>query len=773
MTQGFFQFNNFIINEITEFATSSYDLLFVSGPKGSGKSEAIDKVIPMLEDNNLAFWHFCFENSVIDDFLLNFYDALRDFSLSQKIALKKFASNNFKEKVSHYFKIINNNCIIAVENYEKVEDSREITDFLSHLAGYEKVKLIIVSRNSDKNPFESKNLRIKNLKIQEENKENFKNIIKTYCEEDDEEFCENFYEITRGLELYLKMSIKYCLTTGVKLKDLAADFERRNQLINTDWEEFMVSKFVSLTPNIHQGLFRMLCSLSHPVGTFFIKEYKLGNVDYISYLVKNFLLSRFKDEVYVKDYFREYITSSFSVREKYSYYKTLIKIYENELTKSPKDRLLRLSRESIRKELDKFYASVPALKIKNKDKNELSYLGINLQNWQDESQLQKSKLSEKLTKIKEKKQLLLKETADEKHPKNEEQNNKELSKEKNSRYIVSLINKSRELTSQYSYKSALEELEKAIKADYDNEFKIELYTLCAKNHEYLIEYDAARDYYTQALDLALKTKDSRKCELEFLIAMTYKNLFKIDIAKESFTKIANNESNPPNYRAKAYLELGEIEGASSDKNKAISDYEKALSYTLGKNNELSAKCYYKLAVLYDENQDTENAVKYYKKNYTISSQKTENKYYSASLTNLGLIYTEHQEYDKASEFLKMALQYDSENYDLENMYFSQKELTKIYLKTNNNISNLYYKEAINTARKLCDKFKEALVYFETGEFYYDKGDDERALEQFFSAKKVLEGTSNNENIQRINSRIKDIKIRLDNLTFDKIAKKYD
>ena len=100
MTQGFFQFNNSIINEIINFAKSSFDLLLMHGPKGSSKSETIEKTIPQLQENNLVFQHFCFENTVIDDFLLNFYDALRNFSLSQKISLKKYPSDNFKEKVS-------------------------------------------------------------------------------------------------------------------------------------------------------------------------------------------------------------------------------------------------------------------------------------------------------------------------------------------------------------------------------------------------------------------------------------------------------------------------------------------------------------------------------------------------------------------------------------------------------------------------------------------------------------------------------------------------
>ena len=119
MTQGFFQFNSSIINEILNFVISTFDLLYMDGPKGSAKSETIGKIIPQLEDENLVFQQFCFENSVIDDFLLNFYDALRNFSLAQKISLKKFTEGDFKEKVSHYFKTINANCVIIVEALSK------------------------------------------------------------------------------------------------------------------------------------------------------------------------------------------------------------------------------------------------------------------------------------------------------------------------------------------------------------------------------------------------------------------------------------------------------------------------------------------------------------------------------------------------------------------------------------------------------------------------------------------------------------------------------
>ena len=770
MTQGFFQFNNSIINEIINFATSSFDLLYMSGPKGSAKSETIEKLAKELSKDYLIFQHFCFENTVIDDFLLNFYDALRDFSLAQKISLKKFMTDNFKEKVSHYFRTINSNCIIAVENFEKVNENVEIIDFLSHLASYENVKIIIVARNNNKNLFRFKPIKVKTLEINPISKEEFKSKLTVLGDVLDEELKEKYYNITDGLELYLKMGIKYCATTGFSIKDLILEFERKNQSQNIDFEEFMVSKFVSLTPLAYQGLFKILATLSHPVSIDFLKEYRLGNTSYIDYLSKNFLVSHFRDEMYVKDYFKQYIVKTFSIQEKITSYKNLIAIYENELTKSPKDRLLRLSRESIRKEIDSFKMLVPQI---NSESKPFSYLGISQNSWVNEKEKQKLKLSEKLNKIKERRNLLSKENNIFSKTTNIQKRTEELKKEQDHNFIINLINSSRDYTKNYQYKEAINELLRAEETDYDNEFKIEIYSLIAKNYEALNDFNVAQKYYSDALEYAIETRDSRKCELQFKIAMTNVRLFKTELAKTQFMKIATNENNSTSYRANAFIEYGEIEEADSKIDNAIRSYNNALKLVLGKNKSIVSRAYFKLGLIYDENQDWDNAIKYYQKNYTTSSEKSENKYYSISLTNLALIYIEESRYREAAEFLKLALQYDSENNDLNNMYFSQKELAKLYSRIDEHSAIGYYKQALDSATKLNDNFKIALIYFEAGEYYYDKEDDKKALTNFLNAKKALKANPKSENVARINSRIEDIKMRLDKMTFDLIMEKYD
>ena len=768
MTQGFFQFNNFIINEINNFATSSYDLLFYSGKQGSNKSETIEKAIKEFEKSNLIFRQFCFQNTVIDDFLLNFYDALRNFSLAEKISLKKFVTDDFKAKVCHYFKTIQQNCIIVVENFENVDENIEIIDFLSYLAVFKNVKIIIVTRNGDKNLFRFKKLKINNLTTQPTTKEDFKAKLVLLSQPMSEELQEKYYVATDGSDLYLKMAIKYCSLTNFSIEELMNEFERKHNAFKTEFDEFLISKFILLAPKQYQNFFKTLSTIAVPVSREFIDYYKITDLkDGIEYLYQKLLVNYFGDEVFVKDYFRKHVMESFSIQEKVTYYTKLTEIYENELTKSPKDRLIRLSRESIRKESEYIKSLIPTINSP-KNSNAFSYLGIANTAWQDEKARQKARIAEKMNKIKERKIFLTKNTI-----KENENNFEKEQKDETRQNIVNLLNSSRDYSTKYKYKEAISELLRAKELDFEKEFEIEILVMLGKNYEFLDDYSASQKLYNYALNKAINNRDERKTEIEFLIARTNKNLYKMEEAKVGFSQIALNEKNSPAYRRKAHLELGEIFEAEQNTLEAEKHYLASVELSLGRDKEMACKAYYRLGVMYDEDGDVEKAVKYYKKNYTTSSEYKDNKYYSASLVNLSLIYSENSRYKEAIDCLKLALNFDTENNDIENLYYTQKELAKLYFAFDEANSVNYYKKALESAKYLKDDFKIALIYFEFAQSYYDKGDDKKALVNFLNAKEILKNSHDSENLQRIETRIQDIKLRLDKMTFDMIAEKYE
>ncbi|MBR1616707.1 tetratricopeptide repeat protein, partial [bacterium] len=287
------------------------------------------------------------------------------------------------------------------------------------------------------------------------------------------------------------------------------------------------------------------------------------------------------------------------------------------------------------------------------------------------------------------------------------------------------------------------------------------------------EYENTQKYYNEARICAQETKDSRKSEIDYYIACLNKSLFKFKEAKDQFRKIAIHDDNSIKYRSLASLELAEIAQNEGNLKEAIQEYQNALALSMGKDKTIVCSAYYKLALLYDENGDNENASYYYKKNFQTSSNRRENKYYSISLCNLAMISKENSIYDKALQYLKMALSFDSEIDDYENMYFCQIEIAKLYSNFDEEKSDIYFRQALNSANNLKDTFKIALCHFERGEHYYDRGNDKEALISYFKAKNSLKAQENDENLQRINSRIYDIKLRLDKTSFNLIAEQYD
>ena len=767
MTQGFFQFNDSIINEINNFTTSSYDLLFFSGKEGSSKSETIEKAIEEFSEDILVFKHFCFKNSEIDDFLLNFYDLLRDFSLAEKITLKKFVTDNFKEKVSHYFKSISRNCVIIVENFENVDENSEIVDFLSHLATYDNVKIIIVTRNGEKNLFEFKKLKIINLPIQPLSKQDFKTKLVLLAQPLTQEIQDKYYEATSGLDLYLKMAVRYCSLTNFSMADFMNEFERQKGISNIEFDKFLISKYITLIPRQYLIFFKTLCTIPIPVGSEFIDFYKLTEVkDGIEYLSQKFLINFFGNKIFVKDYFRKYTMGTFTVHEKVTYYTKLLKIYEEELTKSPKDRLIRLSRESIRKEAEYITSLIPA--INSPKSSSFAYLNSQADTWQDEKTRQKARLAEKMNKIKERKNFLLKNQSN-----TIKKEYKQETKNETKQNIIELLNFSRKYTSSYKYKEAIQELSRALEYDKEKEFEIEILIMMGKNYETLNNFDTAVKIYTKALKSAAANNDERKSELKYLIACINKKLYKTQEAKEQFFEITGNESDSINFRRKSYIELGEIFEAEQDMENASICYQGAINISLGKDKQIASKAYYRLATMFDENGDIDEAIKYYQKNYITSSDYKDNKYYSSSLVNLALIYSENSNYKEALDCLKLALAFDDENNDLENLYYTQKEIAKLYFNIDEISSINYYKQALTTAKKLNDNFKTALIYFEFAQNYYDKGIDDKALINFFNARILLKKSSDQENLSLVETRIKDIKMRIDKNTYDLIAKNYE
>jgi hypothetical protein len=116
-----------------------------------------------------------------------------------------------------------------------------------------------------------------------------------------------------------------------------------------------------------------LSLIDHPVSLEFLEKYKIATSKQIDYLAQRFIIRKNGSEIYLREHLKSYFLNSLSVLEKLHYSKKIIEIYKNEPTKGPKYRILRLSREGIRKRIEYLTSITPQVKS-----TEMSSLSANL-----------------------------------------------------------------------------------------------------------------------------------------------------------------------------------------------------------------------------------------------------------------------------------------------------------------------------------------------------------------------------------------------------------
>ncbi len=805
MDENFTKFNTRILNEIHDFINSQNDLLYIAGFQGCGKSEIVNLALQNIDEDILLFRHLCFENSVIDDFLLGFYDNLRYYSINNRINLKKSLTENFAQKVSFYFKNLDKKCLIIIDNFEIISKNSEIMDFLAHLGKYENVKLILISRVSNPEFFENKGLSASTIEIEPNDYLTFKLKVEDSLEIYNEADIEELYRQTKGYELYLRMALRYISTVNITLREFVEEFKKRN----LEFSDFLLSKIVSLVPPIYLPFLQNISCLNHSVKIGFIEYYKLGDISLVNYLYRKLLISKFDDEIYLKDYLKSYFLSGLSVKEKINNYKNLINIYEKELAKSPKDRLLRLSRESIRKQIEFLKTKVPNVSgLGISQKHDFSYIHQTRKAgapWYERLANLKNKKFEELTEAnlpeKASAEPLLGEeilSAEEKALVEEFRKNKgkTVAQKTLSENITAsdIIKQAKTLEEKYDYAGVISLLENAKAQIQDKNLSSKILTKLAQNYIKINDFEGALRNYLNAANTLKETGDKAGyADVKLQTANLYKNLYRFEKAKECIAEITrengfSGNDIPKNTAAKGFLELGEIYEMENNFKSALQNYENA-ARTIDLDNqdyELSAEIYFKTALLYDDGQNTEKALEYYQKSINEAQKAapaSEKKFLSTCFANMGLIYAEkwsenagnpdnETNFNKSVENFETALEIDKKEENQNGIYFASRQLSGLYRDVEAKKSAEFLQIALKAAVALSDNFKTALSHLELGDYYYNTMENKLALENYFEAGKALGTEISNENKERISIRINDMKIKMDEADFREIADKY-
>lgn len=251
--------------------------------------------------------------------------------------------------------------------------------------------------------------------------------------------------------------------------------------------------------------------------------------------------------------------------------------------------------------------------------------------------------------------------------------------------------------------------------------------------------EKAIDYSSQALQNALKTNnDSLKgqCYKASGVAYYYagkpdKALPRFDTAMVFFKKINDRVeiSNTYNNLGITYASLG-------DYNKAIEVYISALKLNYESGDSLRVgHLNNNIGALYYELESYNEALSYFKSSYEISFQVDDSSTMMSALNNWGLVEKDLKNYDAALAVFRRSVELGKHNNDLIGTANSLHNIGMVhYFLNNTDSAYLYYTQAA----EIYDKTGMVIGnnYLGLGNIYFDKGDYEKALQQFNKALEI-------------------------------------
>ena len=125
--------NNFNqIKKISNFFQSTSPILLVNGFMGTGKVLVVNQALSFLEQDVIVLKYNCFETTILDDLLLEFFDKFKRLTAQGIIQIPKARTENFTQKINAYFDSIEKPVVIVINSFEQItkDNKQEILDFI-------------------------------------------------------------------------------------------------------------------------------------------------------------------------------------------------------------------------------------------------------------------------------------------------------------------------------------------------------------------------------------------------------------------------------------------------------------------------------------------------------------------------------------------------------------------------------------------------------------------------------------------------------------------
>lgn len=741
------------IEKIINFFNSPTPLMLVNGFMGTGKIMVVNQALSFLDEDVITLKYNCFETTILDDILLDFFDDFKNLTAQNIIQIPKAKTENFTQKINAYFESIQKPIVIVINSFEQVlkDNKQEILNFLFHISKSGKIKIILISRKFDYEDFTVNYEKVAICALE-------KGIFERYLKSEDLKqigpLSDELYKYSRGYFFYTTLSIKIMQIRKLNLMDFLSGYTKSFLSFN----DFILREALSLVDPVSGHLLRFLTIMRHPVNVKLLKTLNLYNADRIAYFVDNLILTREGSLIYLQDYYKEISANSIADNIAVKIHKNCVELYETQLPLKPLERDLLISRQTMRKEIEYHSLFIPRKPI-------LPQRPV------PEPQFIEQKIAEEIPHTKQEKEEQIKKISfifdsDEEETKIMDKiaqnitnfvdisdKNKETLEEIHNMSLINLLNLARKEEQNFDYKKVIMILQKALTMNNDDDyytFLPKLYTKLAQNFKKLSDWYNALKYFELAVEFYISTGDTEKInENKYEIANIYYITFKRNKAENILREILK-ENLSKNLKLKSELLLASITG------EGIKDILPQTTEEIEK--DVLAEVYFKYALNCDEEGDINTAVKYYRKCVETSQDPKINAYLASSLTNLATIYNESGKSDAAVKYLQESLRLDENNENFDGMYISSMKLAKIHSTLNNNEKALQYlKKAKKCAEELNETFYIASSDVAIGDYYFKLRDYKNALLYYKNAHELAINNFTRDNIAKIELRINDIK----------------
>ena len=696
-----------VLSKVYGFFQKPDNVLLVSGFFGTGKTQVVKHLLNYLDKTVSSFKLECSASTTLDDIMLLLWAQFISQADNAEIAYHYRQVSSFQDKITGCFSELNSNIVITFFDFDLIDDKNlnDILDFIWTVSKDEKVKVVIVSKTFDTTLI-PEDVTYTKVILKALSRIVFEKFLQDKGIKATPRIYDELYKITRGYYFYTEISALILLKKELSVSDFLVAYTNSGM----SFDKFLAKAFISMLPDEVFNLLVILAFIRHPVNSQMLDYLEVYDQYSIDYLKQNRFIKVSDDLFILNNYFRKAVLNELDAQDTNKYHNLLLKFYNSQLPLKPSERLIMLSRTTMRSEI-LYHTSIV--------------------NPPQDTSVEAEKTLEELGDI----------------------------------TSSDLLIKADSLYDEYKYQDALRYyLELLSRGDIQKDvIQLKLAYLYEKigNWKYSLHYfNLLLKHYEEINDE--NSINSVRIQIAQIYYQSYKTNDAINILYEIIS-----EATDMKIAIKAYTLLGNIYISLAAKDKAYELYNKAVMLSERVDNvENLSELYFKFAILADENDKTDIALSFYKRCIDVSAD--DNKYKSLAYSNLGDLYLDYGNKQKAIEFFKSAYNLDSLNNNDYGVYYSASNIAKLIIKNSPDEGFIFLQKAKTAAIKTNDIFAMANSGLHLGDYYSNNNFIEKALKEYFSVLSLVKDKFSEDNKKKILIRIDDIKHKIGVDKFDEL-----